>query len=111
MLEPDALKGARPVLRGGGGGDPTSLPDYGKADGNSNLAGRMVRDQDGASLVPRIPARRESRGVMSDLRQYRFRDWLALFLKAVPAFLLAILILLLPLVLYGVMVLMARLFR
>ena len=27
MLEPDALKGARPVLRGGGGGDPTSLPD------------------------------------------------------------------------------------
>ena len=26
--EPDALKGARPVLRGGGGGDPTSLPDY-----------------------------------------------------------------------------------
>jgi hypothetical protein len=31
MLEPDALKGARPVLRGGGGGDPTSLPDYRKA--------------------------------------------------------------------------------
>src|SRR4051812_27175516 len=31
MLEPDALKGARPVLRGGGGGDPTSLPDYGKS--------------------------------------------------------------------------------
>jgi hypothetical protein len=48
---------------------------------------------------------------MSDPRQYSFRDWLALFLKAVPAFLLAILILLLPLVLYGVMVLMARLFR
>ena len=48
---------------------------------------------------------------MSDPRQYSFRDWLALFLKAVPAFLLAILILLLPLVLCGVMVLMARLFR
>ena len=31
MLEPDASKGARPVLRGGGGGDPTSLPDYGMA--------------------------------------------------------------------------------
>ena len=28
MLEPDALKGARTVLRGGGGGDLTSLPDY-----------------------------------------------------------------------------------
>ena len=27
MLEPDALKGARPVLRGGGAGDSTSLPD------------------------------------------------------------------------------------
>ena len=27
MLEPDASKGARPVLRGGGGGDLTSLPD------------------------------------------------------------------------------------
>lgn len=27
MLEPDASKGARPVLRGGGAGDSTSLPD------------------------------------------------------------------------------------
>ena len=27
MLEPYALKGARTVLRGGGGGDLTSLPD------------------------------------------------------------------------------------
>jgi hypothetical protein len=31
MLEPDASKGARPVLRGGGGGDPIPLLDYGKA--------------------------------------------------------------------------------
>ena len=48
---------------------------------------------------------------MSDPRQYSFRDWLALLLKAVPAFLLAIVILLLPLVLYGVMVIMARYYR
>jgi hypothetical protein len=34
---------------------------------------------------------------MSDLRQYRFRDWLALFLKAIPAFVLAVVILSLPL--------------
>ena len=27
MLEPDASKGARPVLRGGGAGDITYLPD------------------------------------------------------------------------------------
>jgi hypothetical protein len=31
MLEPDALKGARPVLRGGGAGDSTSLPDRRRA--------------------------------------------------------------------------------
>src|SRR3954453_23458644 len=37
MLEPDALKGARPVLRGGGGGDLTSLPDYRKAIMGRNL--------------------------------------------------------------------------
>jgi hypothetical protein len=37
---------------------------------------------------------------MSDLREYSFRDWLTLFLKAVPAFLLALLVLLVaPLVL------------
>jgi hypothetical protein len=41
---------------------------------------------------------------MSDPREYRFRDWLALFLKAVPALLLALLILLLPLVVLTVMV-------
>ena len=35
MLEPDALKGARPVLRGGGGGDLTSLPDYPNPGGPS----------------------------------------------------------------------------
>ena len=40
MLEPDALKGARPVLRGGGEGDLTSLPDYGKA-----VSSRKGRDQ------------------------------------------------------------------
>lgn len=27
MLEPDALKGASPVLRGGGGSNAASLPD------------------------------------------------------------------------------------
>jgi hypothetical protein len=48
---------------------------------------------------------------MSDPREYRFRDWLALFLKAVPAFLLAIVILLLPLVAYGALVVMMRYFR
>ena len=31
MLEPYAGKGARTVLRGGGRGNPTSLPDYAKA--------------------------------------------------------------------------------
>ena len=33
MLEPDASKGARPVLRGGGAGDSTSLPDPGRRQG------------------------------------------------------------------------------
>src|SRR4051794_38371119 len=51
MLEPDALKGARPVLRGGGGGDLTSLPDYGKAVKNS------------LGLVPDISVRRENRSL------------------------------------------------
>jgi hypothetical protein len=46
--------------------------------------------------------------VMSDLREYRFRDWLALFLKAVPAFLLAIVILSLPLVAFGALAIMMR---
>ena len=32
MLEPDALKGACTVLRGGGEGNLTSLPDYRKAN-------------------------------------------------------------------------------
>jgi hypothetical protein len=48
---------------------------------------------------------------MSDPRQYSFRDWLALFLKAVPALFLAIVILLLPLLAYGALVIMWRLFR
>jgi hypothetical protein len=40
---------------------------------------------------------------MSDLREYSFRDWFALFLKAVPAFLLALLIvLILPAILSAV---------
>ena len=43
MLEPDALKGARPVLRGGGGGDPIPLPDYGKA---KTISGRAVDEGD-----------------------------------------------------------------
>jgi hypothetical protein len=34
---------------------------------------------------------------MNDLRDYSFRDWLVLFLKAVPAFLLALVIVLTPL--------------
>jgi hypothetical protein len=41
---------------------------------------------------------------MSDPREYSFRDWLALFLKAVPGFLLALVILLLPLVVLTFMV-------
>ena len=32
MLEPDALKGASPVLRGGGGGNTVSLPDLSLRD-------------------------------------------------------------------------------
>ena len=31
---------------------------------------------------------------MSDLREYTFRDWIVLFLKAVPALLLALLLIL-----------------
>ncbi len=32
LLEPDAVKVARPVLRGGGGSDVASLPDWGRLD-------------------------------------------------------------------------------
>jgi hypothetical protein len=35
---------------------------------------------------------------MGDTREYSFRDWFALFFKAVPAFLLAFLAVLAPLV-------------
>jgi hypothetical protein len=41
---------------------------------------------------------------MSDLREYSFRDWLVLSLKAVPAFLLALLVFLAPLVVLGALV-------
>jgi hypothetical protein len=41
---------------------------------------------------------------MGDSREYGFRDWLALFLKAIPAFLLALVIFLVPLVVLAVMV-------
>jgi hypothetical protein len=41
---------------------------------------------------------------MSDSREYSFRDWLALFLKAVPALLLALVILLVPLAVLAVTV-------
>ena len=40
MLEPYASKGARPVLRGGGGGDLTSLPD--RSNGLLGQVGRMI---------------------------------------------------------------------
>jgi hypothetical protein len=44
---------------------------------------------------------------MSDLREYSFRDWLALFLRALPALFLASVILLSPLLVlwvFGVVV-------
>jgi hypothetical protein len=47
---------------------------------------------------------------MSDPREYRFRDWLALFLKAIPAFLLALVILLSPLLAFGVLAIGMRFF-
>jgi hypothetical protein len=43
-------------------------------------------------------------GGMSDLREYSFRDWLALFLKAVPAVLLALVIVLAPLIVLSALV-------
>jgi len=55
MLEPDALKGARPVLRGGGGGDLTSLPDYRKA-------ASLVNVGKAAGLLPLSPPGNERIG-------------------------------------------------
>jgi hypothetical protein len=48
---------------------------------------------------------------MGDPREYRFGDWLALFLKAIPAFLLATVILSLPLLACGALAVMMRYFR
>ena len=53
MLEPDASKGARPVLRGGGGGDLTSLPDYGKA--RAGCAGSIM-SSDWSPTAPSLRA-------------------------------------------------------
>jgi hypothetical protein len=47
---------------------------------------------------------------MNDLREYSFRDWLALFLKVIPAYFLAVAILLSPLVACGVLALAMRFF-
>jgi hypothetical protein len=48
--------------------------------------------------------------MMSDPREYSFRDWIALFLNAIPAFLLALVILLSPLLALGVLALALRFF-
>jgi hypothetical protein len=47
---------------------------------------------------------------MSDLREYSFGDWVHLFLKAIPAYILATLIILSPLVVLAVFALAMRYF-
>jgi hypothetical protein len=65
MLEPDASKGARPVLRGGGGGDPTSLPDV-RHEGIARSVLLFQKEVTTPAVLPAVPyrgvRRRQRRG-------------------------------------------------